>query len=146
MSVRKSRHVRQFLRASEARLDEAGVLRSRGYTLAAVYLAGYAVECGLKACIVKRVTAAAGVIFEDRKFSDRCWTHSIDELVKLADVDVARQTDNAINPALKGNWLVVCAWNEQARYRTTLQGEAEKLFKAVTDPTNGVMSWIRVRW
>ena len=136
----------EFQALAEERIVDARALLAVGQWSAAYYLAGYAVECGLKACIVKRVTAAAGVIFEDRKFSDRCWTHSIDELVKLADVDVARQTDNAINPALKGNWLVVCAWNEQARYQTTLQDKAERLFEAVTDPTNGVMSWIRVRW
>jgi hypothetical protein len=100
----------------------------------------------LKACIVKRVEAAAGVIFEDRKFSDRCWTHLIDELIKLADVQIAYKADIDSNPALKTNWSIISAWNEQARYRTFSQEKAERFFEAVTDPTNGVMSWIRVRW
>src|SRR5688572_16642943 len=42
---------------------------------AAYYLAGYAVECGLKACILKRVGATPELIFDERKFSERCWTH-----------------------------------------------------------------------
>jgi len=35
---------------------------------AAYYLAGYAVECGLKACILVRVAAAPEVIFDDKSF------------------------------------------------------------------------------
>ena len=109
-------------------------------------LAGYAVECGLKACIVNRVTAAAGIIFEDRKFSDKCWTHSIDELVKLAGLEATRKSDSAANPAFDGNWTIVQKWSEQARYQTTARNDAQNLLDAITDPLNGVMQWIRVRW
>lgn len=52
MAVRRSKYVAQFLRAAGARLDEAVVLRTQGYSLGAVYLVGYAVECGLKALIL----------------------------------------------------------------------------------------------
>jgi len=136
----------EFQAMAEERIVDARVLLAGGQWSAAYYLAGYAVECGLKACIVKRVEAAAGVIFEDRKFSDKCWTHSIDELIKLAEVHIAHKADIATNPNLKKNWSIACAWNEQSRYRMTPQDEAEKLFGAVTDPTNGVMSWVRARW
>jgi HEPN domain-containing protein len=43
---------RRFLRASEKRLEEARFLFDGGYFTAAVYLAGYAVECSLKALIL----------------------------------------------------------------------------------------------
>jgi HEPN domain-containing protein len=44
---------RRFYRAAVRRYEEAGfLLASGGYTTAAVYLAGYAVECMLKAVIL----------------------------------------------------------------------------------------------
>ena len=46
-----SRHVRLFLRVATLRFAEAERLRGLGLTLAAVYLAGYAVECVLKALL-----------------------------------------------------------------------------------------------
>jgi len=136
----------EFQAMAEERIVDARVLLAGGQWSAAYYLAGYAVECGLKACIVKRVEAAAGVIFEDRKFSDRCWTHSIDELLKLAEVHIGHKADIATNPVLKDNWSVVQKWSERARYQTKPQDDARNLFDAITDPVNGVMQWIRVRW
>jgi hypothetical protein len=72
---------------------------------AAYYLAGYAVECGLKACVLVRVAASPEVLFDDKKFSEKCWTHSVLELVKMADLEAARTADSAANPALgKNGW------------------------------------------
>ena len=136
----------EFQAMAEERIVDARVLLVGGQWSAAYYLAGYAVECGLKACIVKRVEAAAGVIFEDRKFSDKCWTHSIAALRELSGLDAAFDADIATNPILKKNWSIVQAWSEKARYQTTPQDEAQELFDAITDPVNGVMQWLRVRW
>ena len=136
----------EFQAMAEERIVDANLLLVGGQWSAAYYLAGYAVECGLKACIVNRVTAAAGIIFEDRKFSDKCWTHSIDELVKLAGLEATRKSDSAANPAFDGNWTIVQKWSEQARSQTTARNDAQNLLDAITDPLNGVMQWIRVRW
>jgi HEPN domain-containing protein len=113
---------------------------------AAYYLAGYAVECGLKACVLVHVAAAPEVIFGDKKFSEKCWTHSLLDLVKMANLEGARAADAAANPALGRNWLVVKDWSEKARYNTTSHQKAKKLYDAITDNANGVMQWIRVRW
>ena len=40
-----------FQRLADVRIDEAGVLLAAGRWSGAYYLAGYAVECALKACI-----------------------------------------------------------------------------------------------
>src|SRR6516164_5774838 len=48
---------------------------------AAYYLAGYAVECGLKACVLARVEKT-GVIFDDPKYSEKIRTHKLPELLK----------------------------------------------------------------
>jgi len=113
---------------------------------AAYYLSGYAVEFGLKACVLKRLAAAAEVIFEDKKFSEKCWTHSVEELVKLADLEGMRKTDTAANPALGKNWLIVKDWSEKSRYQSASHQKAKKLYNAITDNVNGVMQWIKARW
>jgi hypothetical protein len=113
---------------------------------AAYYLAGYAVECGLKACVLVSVASTPELIFEDKKFSEKCWTHSVLDLVKMANLEGPRASDAAANPALGKNWLIVKDWSEKARYRTTSHQRAKKLYDAITDKVNGVMPWIRVRW
>jgi hypothetical protein len=113
---------------------------------AAYYLAGYAVECGLKACVLVRVAATPEVIFETKKFSENCWTHSVQELVKHAGLESTRALDAAANRSLGKNWLVVKDWNENSRYQTTSHQKAKKLYSAVVDHPNGVMPWIRGHW
>ena len=43
-----------FQQLADVRIDEAAVLLVQGKYDGTYYLAGYAVECGLKACIAKR--------------------------------------------------------------------------------------------
>jgi hypothetical protein len=126
-------------------VDAKALLDSRRWS-AAYYLAGYAVECGLKACVLARVAASPEVLFEDRKFSEKCWTHGVLELVKLAGLEAARVADARANPAFSRNWLFVKDWNERARYSPTSHHKARKLYSAFTDTANGVMPWIRNRW
>src|SRR5437868_6200615 len=68
----------QLRQLAEDRILDAGCLLAGGRPAGAYYLAGYAVECGLKACILAHIEAA-GAIFQDRKFSEKCWTHDLEE-------------------------------------------------------------------
>ncbi len=131
---------------AERWLVDARALLDAHQWSAAYYLAGYAVECGLKACVLVRLVAAPEVIFENKKFSESCWTHSVLDLVKLAGLEATRVADAAANPVLLKNWLVVKDWSEKARYQTTSHHKAKKLYAAITDKPNGVMQWIRARW
>jgi hypothetical protein len=72
----------------------------------AYYLAGYALECGLKACILARIERT-GVIFEDKKFSETCWTHNLDVLLKAADLESARNNEATSNVQFEAYWRVV---------------------------------------
>src|SRR5580698_3902448 len=112
----------------------------------AYYLIGYAVECGLKSCVLALVGAHPEVIYEERRFSQDAWTHDIENLVVLARLEPDRDADAVANPALYDNWQHVKNWTEQARYLQKTQAEAERLFEAVTHPSDGVMPWIRLRW
>jgi len=58
MSSSQSREVRRFFRATEERFKEAQFLLKHDFTTAAVYLAGYAVECALKALILSSEPAS----------------------------------------------------------------------------------------
>ena len=130
---------------AEERVKEAESLLNAGLWSGAYYLIGYSVEFALKACILGRVENS-GVIFEDKQFSAKCWTHDLEKLAKLAGLDVERGLATSANPNLDLNWTIVKDWNEQARYENWNELEARKLFNAVTNETSGVLPWIMVRW
>jgi HEPN domain-containing protein len=136
----------QWQQLAERWLADAKALLDEHRWSAAYYLAGYAVECGLKACVLVRLAATPELIFETKKFSENCWTHNALELVKQSGLETTRAADAAANPALHKNWLVVRDWRENARYQTTSHQKAKKLYAAIADDPNGVMSWIRARW
>ena len=125
------------------RAREAETLLREGHWSGAYYLIGYAVECALKACIAKLTKEYD---FPDKDVALKCFTHKIDVLVDLADLEDRRKTDGIANPVLRDNWIVVKDWNEQARYQRWTEAEARKLFVAVMDSTHGVLPWIMVRW
>ena len=132
-------------RLAETRVLEARTLLDAGQWSGAYYLVGYAVECGLKACVLAHVERT-GVIFEDRRFSDKCWTHDLEELVKVAGLERERGLDVANDLDLSRNWTIVKDWSEAARYQEWTEPQARKLFEAVTNRNHGVLSWIRGRW
>lgn len=75
---------------AEERLLAAQALLAANHWPSAYYLAGYAAECGLKPCIVARVAMAPEVIFLEKRYSEQCWTHEIETLVKLAGLEAIR--------------------------------------------------------
>jgi len=130
---------------AETRLLDANELLSSKRWSGAYYLSGYAVVCALKACVLVYVENT-GVIFEDKEYGKKCWTHDIETLVTAADLKTARDADIAFNLALGKNWLTVNKWSEVARYQNKTESEARLLFDAITDHADGVMRWIKVRW
>jgi HEPN domain-containing protein len=130
---------------AEDRILDAKHLLAAGRSSGAYYLAGYAVECGLKACIMALVERT-GIIFEEKKFAERCWTHDLKELVKLAALRSVLEAETAANAVLFNNWQVVGAWTEESRYLQKTQAEAEGLYDAIVNDPHGVLTWIRKYW
>jgi HEPN domain-containing protein len=130
---------------AEDRVHDAAALLSAGRWSAAYYLAGYAVECGLKACIMAHVERT-GIIFEDKKYGEKCWTHDLDVLATLAGIEAALKTDSEGNVALTDNWTRAKRWRETSRYEQKTQEEAQFLYDAITNDPNGILTWIRRRW
>lgn len=112
---------------------------------AAYYLVGYAVETALKACILKFVEET-GVIFTDKKFAEKCWTHRFEDVVKQADLEPQRGQDIGANPNLGGFWGVAEAWREVSRYEQKTEAEARDLFDAVTNDPDGAFPCIQQHW
>jgi hypothetical protein len=130
--------------AQDRILDAKALLAARRWG-GAYHMAGYAVECALKACILGFVERT-GIIFEDRKYAEQCWTHDLEELLKLARLTEALGIDIGKNAVLGRNWVVVQDWDEISRYRNTPHHKAKKLYQAITDKENGILPWITSRW
>jgi hypothetical protein len=131
--------------ANERIADAKALLAAKRWS-AAYYLAGYAVECGLKTCILARVAAATEVLFEDKRFSEKCWTHNLPQLMDLAGLKAALAADTAADPELLSNWDTVKDWTESSRYIRKTKAKAEDIHDAITDRKHGILTWIKVRW
>jgi len=133
----------QFQRLAEERVRDAEALLNAGQWSGAYYLAGYAVECALKACIAKQTKLHD---FPDKDRVLRSYSHRIEALVEEAGFKIARDRDAVANVALGDNWSAVKDWDEKSRYELWTETEARELFVAVTHPFEGVLPWIVVRW
>ncbi|MBY0514493.1 MAG: HEPN domain-containing protein [Gemmataceae bacterium] len=134
----------KFRDLSDARLREATILLANGEWSGAYYLAGYAVECALKACIAKLTKAEE--FPPPRKFVEQCYTHDIMSLVTAAGLEVFRKRDAPDRSPRYLNWETVKDWNEHQRYEEKQESDAKALILAITDPANGVLEWIKQHW
>lgn len=131
-----------FKSLADLRVKEAKVLLINGKLHGAYYLAGYAIECALKAWIAKRTKrfqfpAKPGHI-------KQLYTHGLKDLMKLADTKGRLENDIQTNKALADNWLTVKDWSEESRYSTS-RLPAKDMYNAVSGP-DGVLPWIKRRW
>ena len=82
-----------FQKLAEMRLDDAKALLDQGKWAGAYYLAGYAVECALKACVAKLTNQYD---FPDKQLANKCYTHDLDELAKRLDKSTDASVVNGI--------------------------------------------------
>jgi hypothetical protein len=100
----------ELQRLSNARIREAKILSRANEFSGAYYLAGYAVECALKACFAKSVKRHD---FPDKKA--KVFTHNLAELVDLAGLKAEFIAARQLRPVLQANWDIVNKWNEESR-------------------------------
>jgi HEPN domain-containing protein len=124
-------------------MREAKILFAAGEYSGAYYLAGYAVECALKACFAKSVKRYD---FPDKSRAGKIFTHKFAELARLANLDADLATATKANAELDGSWLLVCNWTEDSRYSAWTKNEAEAIINAIAGKNNGVLPWIKRRW
>jgi hypothetical protein len=131
-----------FQRLAELRAKEATALAKTRNLQGAYYLAGFAVECALKACIAKKTRRHD--FPSDARHASRVYSHDLTELLKLADLNGQLDKDMRINRQLAANWGVIKAWRINSRYEVSgLNGK--DMVDSLTSP-DGVLAWIKLYW
>jgi HEPN domain-containing protein len=134
-----------FQKLAEMRIDDAKALLNQGKWAAAYYLAGYAVECGLKACII--ATLKKSDDWPEKQFSVRCYNHNLNELLELAGLKDIQEAEAKADAAFDKFWSFAKDWQFDSRYEhATTENDAKRMYQAITDPTHGVLQWIRKQW
>jgi len=90
----------------------------------AYYLAGYAVECALKACIAKDTRRHQ---FPDKKRVDLSHSHDLLQLIRVAGLEDEHNELVRSDRDFEMNWEVVKRWSEQSRYRGHSSESAQAL-------------------
>jgi hypothetical protein len=102
-----------FERLADSRLREAQMLAQAGGYDGAVYLAGYTIECALKARIARQTQAEE---FPDLKKVQASYVHDLNALVGVAGLGA--ELDSTADAVLLRDWALVSQWKEDDRYRT----------------------------
>lgn len=129
---------------SRLRLREARTLLQGGFAAGAYYLAGYAVECAVKACIARRTVRFE---FANRDRVNASYTHDLRKLVQVAGLQADLDAWIQANETFGDNWGLVKDWTEQSRYHhSTTLARARDLYRAIAGQPDGVMRWLRLHW
>jgi len=128
---------------AQAKIDDAALLLANRRYSNAYYLAGYAVELGLKACIAAQITAET---LPDKAFVRSILQHNFRNLVGLAGLAGALKDEENQNANFATNWAIANQWEPDARYEAFDPMSAQLLVQAVNDPNSGVLKWIKTHW
>ena len=130
-----------FKTLTQMRLEDAQILLNAGRHSAAYYLAGYAVECALKACIAKQTQQ-----YEfPAKGSDKNYVHDLNALISRASLSTAFDAELK-NRDFSANRNAVKEWNEEFRYDWTIpESKARALLDAITG-ADGILPWVQRHW
>lgn len=135
---------RADLRAnSQAKLDDAIILLQNGRFSNAYYLAGYAVELGLKACISVQIHAET---IPDKAFINNIFKHEFPKLIGLAGLATDLKDQASKDPVFGANWAIVSEWSPDARYESKDVTSAQTIITAIAHPDSGVLQWIKTHW
>lgn len=132
----------EFQKLADERLNDAEVLRKAGRYACAYYIAGYAIECALKACIARKTQQ------DDfpPKDAAKSYVHDLPKLLDIAALSADFTTTAAQDPIFRANWAIVKDWNEETRYQHLGAREANEILDAIGHPHHGVLQWLRKNW
>src|SRR5437899_2315584 len=103
------------------------------------YLAGYVIECALKACVAKKTKQHD---FPNKDLAQHVYTHDLQKLLERAGVAYQLQQEFRNYPALEVKWEVVRDWKEKSRYEVHGRKKAKDMLEAVA----GVFECIKKYW
>lgn len=137
-----SKNQEEFRDLAQRRLTEARLLLEAGHPSGAYYLAGYAVECMLKARIAGGFRAAE---IPNLTLVRRIYTHDLLELVRIAGLEADLTTAAAASPVLQARWSTIAKWSESARYEFWTHEDAAAMLDAIDGDEEGLFSWLMNR-
>jgi HEPN domain-containing protein len=134
MTARRSQHVKLFEKLADQRFDEAEFLFEHSYTTVTVYLAGYAVECVLKALLLSRTPSSEQKNLFDSFRGNKA--HSFESLKNQL-----RKKGVAWPASLAKAFTDVSQWSTEWRYKAGRipHEEAEEFLKA----TSELLKWAK---
>jgi HEPN domain-containing protein len=126
------------------RLDEAKLLARENHFSGAYYLAGYAIECALKARIAAQFRENE---IPDKNLVNKIYTHDLAALLGLAELERSLETERQSDPDLDRRWSIVKNWTEQARYAVWTEEQAVAMLDGVDGDgkTGGLFQWLSAR-
>lgn len=137
-------HKRTDLQANaQAKLDDAMLLFKNERFSNSYYLAGYAVEIGVKACIAKQI---ARDTVPTRDFLRKFFEHNFKTLIGLAGLAEQLKKQQTEDPNFAANWALVLEWDKSIRYESVDRSTAHLMIIAVAEPSSGVFPWIQTHW
>lgn len=109
------------------------------------YLAGFSVECALKACATRRIPAKS---IPDKKWLlNKFFTHDLNHLLACAGLNQALKHHADNSPVFSKNWVQgVLKWSSESRYSEVSPAAARELVRAVNDEQDGVLPWLKNFW
>lgn len=134
-----------FQRLAASRLAEARLLAQGGHPSGAYYLAGYAIECALKARIAGQFRENE---IPDKGFINDIYTHDLTKLVRLAGLQSELDSATQADVLLGQRWAIAKNWSEQARYQFWTDDDASAMIDAAAGAgdTEGLVQWLTRRW
>lgn len=129
---------------SRLRVRDAKALLNAGNFPGAYYMAGYSVECAIKAAIAKQTRRHD---FPNKQLAQDSWTHDLKKLLQIASLWPKFELAMKENSNLELNWAIAKEWKESSRYvLSTSQNQAADLYSACTARTHGILSWLKTYW
>jgi hypothetical protein len=130
-------------RLAQVRLEDAVLLLRFNRPSSAYYLAGYAIEFALKACISRQVQ---GDTIPPKSFINAIYSHDPDDLLSLSGLRPQFEEAIKADAQLAAFWAIVNNWSETSRYEEWDATTAANLLGAVGDPAHGVLQWLKQHW
>jgi hypothetical protein len=128
---------------AQVRLDDSILLFQANRSSSAYYLAGYAIELGLKACISKLVQPDT---IPEKAFINAVYTHKLESLLSISGLKPQFDIDAKTDPQFAASWAIVNNWSEDSRYEVWDPISTGTLIQAIRDPAHGVFQWVKKHW
>lgn len=125
------------------RLDDAKLLLQHNRSSSAYYLAGYAVELALKACISRLIQSCT---IPEMAFIKAIYVHKLDNLLATAGLRPAFDAGVKADPQFAAYWAIANNWTEASRYEYWDPFAAASLLQAIDEPVHGVFQWVKRYW